>query len=340
MKFHYYVAKRVLLIIPVVFGILVMVFIVSHVFPTDPLAAILGPYIEKTLSPETRAAYEHLYHLDLPLYQQFFFYINGLLHGDLGRSITTGHAIMYDVQVRFPATIELAIYAMLIALGLGIPLGIVSAVKKDKIPDHVSRVFSIIGVAMPSFWLAILLLGLFYFYLGWLPPPGRTSVYELLPARITGLATVDALLEGNFDLFWDSLKHILLPAFCLGYRATATISRMTRSSMLEVMRMDYLRTARSKGLSERIVIMRHALKNAMIPTVTVSGLMFGGLLGGSVLVETVFSWPGLGYYVTQALQYVDVQAVMAVTLIFTLTYSFVNLAVDLIYGYLDPRIKY
>lgn len=341
MKIHYYVAERLLLMVFVIFGILVSVFIISHLIPADPLAAILGPETgERRLSPQAIEAIKHKYGLDKPLHEQFFLYINGLLHGDLGQSMITGHAIIDDIKVRFPATIELAILAIVIAFSLGIPLGILSAVKKDSIIDHFSRLFSLTGVAIPIFWLALLMLALFYFRLGWLPPPGRVSVYELLPKRITGLATLDSLLTGNLRLFLDSLKHLILPSFCLGYRATASISRMARSSMLEVMRRDYIRTARSKGLAERIIIMRHALKNAMIPTVTVSGIMFGGLLGGSVLIETVFSWPGLGHYATYSLAYVDFQAVMAVTFIFTLIYSFANLTVDLVYGFLDPRIKY
>jgi peptide/nickel transport system permease protein len=173
-----------------------------------------------------------------------------------------------------------------------------------------------------------------------LPAPGRFGIYEVMPNKITGLVTIDSLLTGNINLFFDALKHMILPAFCLGYRATASIARMSRSSMLEVMSKDYIRTARSKGLAERVVILRHALKNAMIPTVTISGIMFGNLLSGSVLVETVFAWPGLGYYATKSLGWLDFQAIMGVTLILTLLYSFANLAVDIIYGFLDPKIKY
>ncbi len=340
MKIYEYIARRVLLLIPVIIGILTITFVISHVFPADPLAALLGPLQMRELRPETIEMYRKRFGLDLPLHEQFFNYMSRLVQGDLGESIRTRNPILEDLAYYFPATIELAMVAMLLSLAVGIPLGIISAVRKDKIVDHMSRLFSLAGVCMPSFWLALVLIIVFYYRLDWLPAAGRTSISTVLPPTVTGLATIDSLLAGDIDLFLEVVRHMILPSFVLAYRAIASIARMARSSMLEVMRADYIRTARSKGLSERIVIYRHALKNAMIPTVTISGLMFGSLLSGSVLVETVFSWPGLGWYATAALTNVDFPAVMAVTLVFTLVYSLANLIVDVTYGWLDPRIKY
>ena len=249
----------------------------------------------------------------------------------------------------FPGTIELTITAMIICVLLGIPLGIISAIKKDKWPDHIVRIFSLTGISIPVFWFALILQYVFYLKLSWLPlggrldagvPPPTFNLPFLPDIHSTGLYVLDSLLGGQWDTLTMALLHLVMPAFCLAFIQLAVIARMTRGSMLEAMTQDFVRTARSKGLSERVVIFKHALRNAMIPTTTVIGLMFGGLLSGAVLTETIFYWPGIGRYSTHAIIGLDYPSIMGFTLIIALVYIFTNLLVDIIYAYLDPRIKY
>jgi peptide/nickel transport system permease protein len=227
-----------------------------------------------------------------------------------------------------------------VAIMIGVPTGVVSALYKDRWPDQVARVFALGGTSLPVFYVALLLLGLLYSRLGILPGPGQLGIYTPPPPRITGMVAVDALLSGNWATLGDALQHLLLPAFVLGYYSAGLITRMTRGSMLEVLRQDYVRTARAKGVAEPRVVLRHALRNALLPTVTVIGLTYGGLLSGAVLTETIFSWPGLGRYVTNSMVSVDIPAVLGVTLVIALIYSVANLIVDVLYAYLDPQIRY
>jgi peptide/nickel transport system permease protein len=320
----------------VLFGVLVITFFLSRVVPADPIGAILGPQAPPDLVEKVR----HEWGFDRPLYEQFIDYIWNVLHGDLGRSIRTSRSVVTDLLYYFPATIELATCSTIIAVAIGIPLGIISAIEKDKIPDHFARIFSILGVSTPVYWLGLVMLIVFYYQLGWAPGPGRLDPYVPFPPRITGLLLVDSLIAGRIDAFVNALQHILMPAFILGFAGCAQIARMTRSSMLEVMKKEYVRTARAKGLEEKVVITRHILKNALIPTVTVIGATYGGFLEGSVLTETIFSWNGLGQYATGSFIYVDFMAVMGVTLFVAVIYSLTNLVVDILYAYLDPRIRY
>ncbi|MDR7426109.1 MAG: ABC transporter permease [Armatimonadota bacterium] len=330
-----YIARRLALMVLVVFGVLVITFIVSHVIPADPVLAILGG----NAPAEKVDALRRELGLDKPLHQQFVAYIWGAVRGDLGRSLRTGRPVWQDIQQYFPATVELTFSAIFLAIILGIPLGVVSAIRRNQVQDHTTRVFSIVGVSMPVFWTGLVLLLLFYYRLGWLPGPGRLDLAVLPPPNRTRLLIVDSLLAGDWVALRNAVAHLIMPAFVLGYVATATIARVTRSSMLDILHQDYIRTARSKGLVERVVILRHALRNALIPTVTVIGLVFGGLLEGSVLTETVFAWPGLGRYITTGYISLDYPAVMGGTLYIAVVFSLVNLIVDLTYAFLDPRIR-
>lgn len=330
-----YIARRLAMMLLVLFGVLVITFVVSHVVPADPVGAILGG----NAPPEKVDALRRQLGLDKPLPQQFVAYLWGAVRGDLGRSLRTGRPVWEDIKQYFPATVELTFSAILLAILLGVPMGVISAVRRNQVPDHAARVFSIVGVSMPVFWTGLVLLLLLYYRLGWLPGPGRLDFTVLPPPSRTGLLLLDSLLSRNWEAMRNALAHLLMPAFVLGYVATATIARITRSSMLDALSQDYVRTARAKGLLERVVIVRHALKNALIPTVTIIGLVFGGLLEGSVLTETIFAWPGLGRYITTGYITLDYPAVMGGTLYIAVVFSVVNLVVDLTYAFLDPRIR-
>lgn len=336
MSFWRFLLKRLILMAVVLLGVTVITFTLSHVIPADPVAAAMG---DRATEAEIARA-RQLLGLDKPLPVQFAIYMSGLLQGDLGESIRNRRPVALDLRTYLPATIELATGAILIAVLVGIPTGVVSAVYKDRWQDQVTRVFSLTGVSLPVFYLALVLLAIFYSKLGWLPGPGRLGPYTTPPLRVTGLMLVDATLAGNLIALKDALWHLVLPSFVLGFHSVAIITRMTRSSMLEVLGQDYVRTARAKGLTERLVIFRHALRNAMIPTVTVIGLAFGSLLAGAVLTETIFSWPGIGRYATDSVVNLDIPAILGVTLVAAVVYSSANLLVDVVYALLDPRIRY
>jgi peptide/nickel transport system permease protein len=335
MKLASFIVKRLFLMFLVLFGVSVLVFVISKVIPADPVGAILGGNAPVELVEDLKRRLG----LDKPLINQFFDYMSGLLKGDLGRSLKTNRPVVKDIAEFFPATLELAISATLLSIVLGILLGILSAVYRNKFIDHFSRVFSILGVSMPVFWTGLLLLLLFYFRLGWLPGGGRLSLFVTPPTKYTGLLVLDSLLSGNMEAFKDALAHLVLPTVVLGYSAAASIARITRASMLDVLRQDFIRTAKAKGIGKRLVIYRHALRNALIPVVTIIGLTFGGLLEGAVLTETIFSWPGLGRYIVNALLVLDYPAIMGGTLFVAVIYSLVNLVVDIVYAALDPRMR-
>lgn len=336
MNFWNYVLRRTIGILFVLIGVSIVTFMISHVVPGDPAAAALGDRARG----EQIEAFRAEYGLDRPVLEQYVRYVNGLVHGDMGRSIRTRRPVVQDLGERLPATIELAIAALLIAIVLGIPAGIWSAIHRNQWQDAIVRIFALVGGSLPIFWLALLMIGLFYSQLGWLPVGGRIDQFTLPPTRITGLYTVDSLLTGNIPAFESSAHHLILPAFVLGYFSTSVIARMMRSSMLEVLNQDYLRTARAKGLRERVVILRHGFRNALIPTLTIIGVTFGSLLSGAVLTETIFSWPGLGGYATSAAIGLDFPAVMGVTLIAGIIFPLSSLFVDLSYAWLDPRIRH
>jgi peptide/nickel transport system permease protein len=266
--------------------------------------------------------------------------MKGVFRLDFGKSFTSRKPVKEDLKRYLPATIELGLYAFLLATVIGVPLGVTSAVKRDTFVDHVARFVSISGLALPVFWLALMVQFLFFGKLGWLPDGQRLPDRVQPPPSITSLYTIDALITGNFTLFLTAVKHLLMPVTVLAYGSLAVVTRMMRGGMLEVLNQDYIRTARAKGLAHNSVILRHALKNALLPTVTSLGLQVGLLLSGAFLVEIVFSWPGIGRYAVQAIQQIDYNAIMATTLVIALIFVLMNLVVDIIYLFLDPRISY
>ena len=353
MKLRDFILRRILLAIPVVFGVLTITWFLSYVVG-DPLAMFITERTPVAAIP----GIVRMHGFDQPLVVQYFLYLGSLLSGDWGLSYSTGgdQPVLAVIARKFPATIELSIVAMIFAVVLGIPLGILSATKKDKPIDHFTRVFSLAGVSMPIFWFALMLKYVFFYQfsvwgLPYLPAGDRidNQLWRLVlqngvgydfSTSITGFVLIDSLLYGQPILFWDAILHLVMPGFCLGYMTLAVITRMMRSSMLEVMKEDYITLARSKGLTERIVIYRHALRNALIPTVTVIGLAFGGLMTGAVLTETIFSWPGLGRWATTAILVSDMAAINGFVLLVAFIFVSANLIVDLTYGALDPRIRY
>ncbi|MFB5267749.1 ABC transporter permease [Paenibacillus enshidis] len=332
-----YTIRRLIQMIPALLGIVIITFIISRVLPGDPAVMLAG----EQATPETIENIRKSMGLDQPLYIQFFHYTGGLLQGNLGEAYHTGQSVASDFATRFPATIELALASLIVAILVAIPVGILAATRKESIIDHISRVFSLIGACMPIFWIGLLFIYIFYATLGIAPAPmGRISNDLNPPTHITGLYVVDSLLSGDFVALKSSISHLILPAICLSTGTMAIVARMMRSSMLEVIGQDFVRTARAKGLGEWIVIYKHALINAFIPTLTVLGLQVGYLIGGAVITETIFTWPGVGSYVTDSILAADYAPIQAFTLVSALIYSFINLAVDLIYGWLDPRIRF
>jgi peptide/nickel transport system permease protein len=336
MHFLAYLFKRFLGIIFVFVGVSVITFFISHVIPADPALIALGDHA----TPEVVANFRAQQGLDKPLLEQYLFYIGGLLRGDLGNSIRTLRPVAADLHDFLPATIELTLFALFFSLLVGLPVGIWSALTCNRWPDYLLRTFSTLGASLPTFWLGLVLIGIFYYKLSWLPLGGRIDQFIHPPQSITGLYVIDSLLGGNFEALKSSLLHLVLPTFTLGYYSTAVISRIVRSSMLDVLGQDYLRTARAKGVPERLVILRHALRNAILPVLTAIGLTFGSLLSGAVLTESVFSWSGLGRYSSQSAVALDFPAVMGVALLSAAIYAITNLLVDLSYFSLDPRIQY
>ncbi len=331
-----YIVKRLFFVLFVVWGVTLATFFISQVIPGDPALAALGDHA----SEEMIAEFRQKNGLNDPVYQQYFQYVSRLARGDLGTSLRTGRPILNDLRDFFPGTIELSFAALLIAALLGIPAGILAALKQNQLPDLLVRLLALLGGATPIYWLAILLLEFLHNQLHLLPGPGRLDAYLLAPARVTGLVGIDALLAGDLQVFGDSLLHLILPAFVLGAFSAALLARMTRAAMLEVMSQDFIRTARAKGVSGNSVVVKHALRNAFLPVVTVLGGVLGGLLSGAVLTETIFSWPGVGNYATNAAISLDFPAVMGVTLLAGVAYALINLLTDLLYATLDPRISY
>lgn len=330
-----YAVRRVLMVIPVLFGMSLVVFFMIRAIPGNPAQVILGQKATK----EAVAALTHKLGLDEPWYVQYVKYIGGLLHGDLGESIRTGAPIAEEIWPYLAATIELSLAAMLIAVIIGVNAGIISAWFQNSWFDYIAMVLALIGVSMPIFWLGLMEQWLFSIELDWLPTSGREDVRTPVEP-ITHLYLIDTLLSGNTDQFWQVIQHLVLPSMALATIPMAIIARMTRSSMLEVMKSDYIRTARAKGLSMFWVVYKHSLKNAIIPVLTVIGLQTGLLLGGAILTETIFSWPGIGRYIYDAIGYRDYPVIQSGILIIATIFIFINLIVDLLYAIIDPRIKY
>ena len=317
-------------------GLLAVTFFIGRVIPIDPVLAIVGDRAPEHVIARVR---EEL-GLNKPLWEQFFIYVTKVLQGDFGTSVLTSNPVMQDIRRAFPATLELATLGTIIGAGLGVPLGVWAAVRRGGLADQSVRVVGLIGYSAPIFWLGLMALVVFYARLGWVAGPGRIDiVYEYTLTRVTGLLLVDTVMAGEWQAFGNALSHLILPASLLGLFSLAYISRMTRSFMLNELGQEYIVAARAKGLSETRIIWRHALRNAMVPLVTVIALSYAGLLEGSVLTETVFAWPGLGLYITNSLQNADMNAVLGATIVVGSIFIGLNLLSDLLYTLLDPRTR-
>ena len=317
------------------FGLLCLTFAISHIVPGDPARLAAGPDANETMVRTLRTKYG----LDQPLPVQFGRYLRGVLSGDLGESLRSHHAVLDDLVRYFPNTFELVTLSLGLAVLLGIPLGMLSAVRKDTWVDHLARVVAVSGVALPAFWLGLMLQLLIALHLGVLPLGGRLPLTAAPPAPVTHLLFVDALLRGEWGTFVTALRHALLPVVTLAFPALASIMRVNRAEMIETLKADYIQSARAQGFSGFRIVSRYALRNAMIPTLAMIGLRYGWMLGGTVLVETVFDWPGIGLYAVNAAVSSDFQPIMGVTLLIGLNFMLANLLVDLAYGWLDPRIR-
>lgn len=330
-----YLLKRLAVAVPTLIGVSILVFLMLQLIPGDPAQVMLYP----KGTPEEIAELRHELGLDKPLHIQYIQWVTGAARLDLGNSVQTGEAVLEIIADRFPATIELTVAAMFIALVVGIPLGVFAAQKRNSFIDYLCITVSLFGVSIPVFWLGLMLIFVFAGILGWLPVSGRISMGVSIP-DITGLYIVDTLLAGRLSLFWDALKHLILPAASLATVPLALVVRVTRSSMLDVLSEDYIRTARAKGLPYRKVIFKHALRNALIPVITVAGLKVGTLLGGAILTETVFAWPGIGLLVVNSIADRDYPLIQGIVFIIALVFIAINLLVDILYAYIDPRIRY
>jgi peptide/nickel transport system permease protein len=338
MNLSLYILRRLILTIPTLFGISIAAFVISHLIPADPILANLGQQARS--DPAIVASYRHHFHLDQPLPQQYLIYVTNLLHGDLGESIVTHRPVADDIKQYFPATLELSTAALLFSVGLGLPLGVLSAVRRNRLADHLVRFFSLIGVSVPVFWLGLLGSIVLWYHLNLLPVPSGQLDRDITPPPTrTGLLVVDCLLAGDGQALINALWHLLLPALVLGAYTLGIITRMTRGSMLEVLAQDYMRTARAKGLSSARIVLRHGLRNALLPTLTLAGLAYGSLLSGAVLTETVFSWPGIGLYATQTAGEADFPAIMGVALLTALVYILINLVIDVLYAVFNPQVR-
>ena len=330
------VAKIVLSVAFTFFGLLLVTFLIGRVVPQDPVLAVVG-------DRASQSTYDRVFlelGLDKPLWQQFWIYLQNVFSGDFGESLLTKKPITEDIARVFPATLELATVAILIGTAVGIPIGVLAAVRQGKLADQVVRVLGLVGYSAPIFWLGLLGLLVFYAKLGWVGGPGRIDIaYEYSVSRQTGMLLIDSAVQGQWAAFRNAFGHIILPATLLGYFSMAYISRMTRSFMLHELSQEYITTARVKGVSERRIIWSHALRNAAVPLVTVVALSYAGLLEGSVLTETVFAWPGLGQYLTNSLQNADMNAVLGGTLVIGAIFVGLNLLSDLLYNVLDPRVR-
>lgn len=332
-----FIGKRLVYLVVMLFGVATLVFILTKMIPGDPTVANLS---QRALNdPEIVAAYRAKYGLDQPLPVQYILYMKNLLQFDLGTSMRTNKPVLSELARCYPATIELALFAIVIAAILGVLFGIISAIRRNSILDQTVRAISVTGVSIPSFWFALLVLYFFYNKLKLLPGPGRLSNAFTAPATVTGMYVIDSLLEGNIPKALDAVSHLILPGTVLAAFTMGLITRTARSNLLDVMSTDYIRTAKAKGLSRPGLIIRHALGNALIPVLTVIGLGLGNLLGGMVLVETIFNWPGVGQFAYESVLSVDFPSIIGVALLIALNYMVINTVVDILYGIIDPRVR-
>ncbi len=328
--------RLILSVATTLLGLLLVTFIIGRLLPADPVLAVVGDHASESTIQAARVRLG----LDKPILVQFWIYLTNILQGDLGESVRTGRPIISELARVFPATLELATLGTLIGIALGVPLGVLAAVRKDSYVDHMVRFFGLIGYSVPIFWLGLMGLLVFYAKLDWLPGPGRLDFgYEEIVTPVTGIMTIDTLIMGDFALFKNALAHLILPASLLGYFSLAYISRMTRSLMLGQLRQEYILTARVKGVPERRIIWKHAMGNILVPLLTVIALSYGNLLEGSVLTETVFAWRGLGLYITDSIFGQDMPAVLGGTIVVGTIFIIINMLTDLAYRVLDPRAR-
>lgn len=328
--------QRAIQLVVSLFILLCVTFVIGRVMPTDPVGAIVGELAD----PKAYEAMRARLGLDLPLYQQFFLYLRGLVQGDFGTAILTGNPVTKDLAQAFPATLELATLAVIISTVIGVPLGLAAALFRDTFIDKFARVFALVGHSIPVFWFGIVGLVIFYATLNLVGGPGRVDVfYEGIIEPTTGMMLVDSLLEGETDIFWSALSHIILPAIILAYMAMAYITRMTRAFTLEQLSQDYVIAARAKGVSPARTVVRHVLPNIAVQLITVLAISYGNLLEGAVVTEIVFSWPGIGQYMTNALMIGDMNAILAATIVIGFIFMMLNFLADVAYTLLDPRTR-
>ncbi len=330
-----FILRKFLTVIPTFFGITLVAFTLIRLVPGDPIEVMVG---ERRLDPEVHAAMMHRMGLDQPIHLQYFKYVNDLLHGDLGTSLVTREPVLSEFLVLFPATVELTLAALLLAILAGIPAGMIAGLKRGSVVDHGVMGVAMTGYSMPIFWWGLIMIMFFSVDLGWTPVSGRIAIeFDIAPR--TGLLLIDSLLSGEPGAFLSTCRHLILPVIVLGTVPMAVIARMTRSSMLEVLREDYIRTARAKGLAPLRVLVVHALRNALIPVITVIGLQVGSLLAGAVLTETIFSWPGIGKWLIDSIARRDYPVVQTGILVSAGIFVLVNFVVDVLYGWVNPRIR-
>jgi len=330
-----YIIKRILMVVPVLIGVSVVIFAITRILAPDPAPVVLGEHA----TAAAMEAWREVHGLNDPIWLQYLNFVLHALRGDLGNSYYSHQPVTSEIITRFPATVELAVCSIIVASLLGVGLGALAAVRKNKATDHISMLLALVGVSMPIFWSGILLIILFAGIWHVLPSNGRVTTM-LAPKNGTGLFIIDTLVRGDFKALGDVLQHLILPVSALSLYSMAIITRMTRSAMLDSLNEDYVRTARAKGLTNYVVSIKHALRNAMLPVSTVIGLQFGSLLGGAILTETVFSWPGIGKYTVDCVLKSDFPVVQGVVLMIAVIFVVINLVVDIVYAYLDPRIKY
>jgi len=331
------ILERVLAVIPVVLGVAIIVFIFMRLTPGDPIDLLMGQ--DGQVSEREVQLLQEQWNLDKPLHIQLSYFLQGIAKGDFGNSITRNRPVTSIILEVLPATIELALASTIIALLISLPIGVISAVKQNSLLDRLSMGGAFLGISMPVFWLGIVLMIIFSLHLGWVPTYGRIG-HDVALQKVTGFYVIDSILTGNMPALVSSLKHLFLPSITLGAQLAAIVARVMRSSMLDVLRNDYVVMARAKGLKESRVVVKHAMRNAMIPTITVIGLEMGSFLGGNMIVETVFGWPGMGRLVVNAIFVRDYPLVEGAVMLYAFTFVFVNLIVDVLYTYINPKITF
>ena len=336
MNIRFYILRRIALVIPTLIGLSILTFSIARVVPGDPVGLAAGPQATE----EIKAALRRELGLDQPLPVQYVNYMAGLFRGDWGESLYTRRPVIDALRAFWPATLELTTAAVIIATVLGVPAGVISAMYRNRLPDHVARVLSLFFVSFPSFWLAMMFQTWFGLELGWFPISKRLPVLVAPPASTTGLYLVDSLIQLDFETFLVSLRHLFIPALVLSFGAFASITRITRASMVESLEKDFVRMERAIGIPYRIIIFKYVLRNALIATITVISLNFGWLMAGAILIETIFDWPGLGLYAVKASLSLDFQPIMGIAVLYGVVFSVINILTDIVYGVLDPRIRY